>query len=306
MFKGVTSHHDSPRVASYDDACKALERAGRTPTGKVRHPKPDGFPLGGHSKSVTWVRENEDGGIAFMLYSTDVVTWLPDNSILIDNYGTTTTSGFAGRFLPPGISLNYTRERQGTTLGNKCIQYRTSIPDDGYWGGPRLCQGALVHFLPKGDVWLPDEATCSSMRFPVLDRKAAREISKHYHLKMFEDWLAVAPRHIEIEHIEQDTCKAAEALEAKDFRTAAAYLPLIKDTSAFGNELTPLPITTKRWDSAITMGSLQLLKLALWDRQAAFDVVERTTISTTEFDRRMVRVRQLARSGVHDNWGPDE
>jgi len=299
MYLGVTSHQSAPRVASFADAQRALERASTTPTGRARAAKPDGFPLGGHSKSVTWVREIDGGSIAFMLYQTDVVVWAPDNSVHIDNFGTVTTSGFAARFLPAGISLNHTVEKRGASGGNKAIQYRSST-EGCAWGSRRMCQGDVVRFVEDGDVWVPDEDTLDPMTFPVYDTRAMRDLGKRYHLKDFELWLSMAPMHLDLEHEGFDVDDCMAALEKRDFRTAAVHLPTITIPNGWGaaERIKPLPIAVADSNKPITLGSIGKLRLAILDDQGLMAEQRVTTMPVREYRKRMALVRQLEGMGL--------
>lgn len=281
-----------------------LGRASKTPTGKQRRAKDKGFPLGGHNKSVTWVRERADNAIAFTLYSTDVVTWHPDNSVEIDNYGTVTTSRFAERFLPAGVHLHHPVYRRGGVSGGaNTIGFRTAAEDEGYRSA--ICQGDVVRFQPiADDLWLPDESTCYDLCLPIgVDRRKARELSKYYNLRDFEAWLSMAPIALasggdRIEHNDWELDICMEALEARNFRLAAEHLPLVKDTGAYGTELKPLPITTSRFDEHITASSLSRLKLAMWREEGVLRTETRTAWDRSDWDRGMRRVKELTRLGV--------
>jgi hypothetical protein len=294
-YNQVQSHHLLPPVSNYIGALAALEAYEAT---AKRH------------NVVTVYARSFGEGIAFRLYQTDVVTWFPDDSFDVDNYGTQTTSGFARRFLPGGIALNYpvNRSRGGESGGNTAIVYRT-LTDAGYWGGARMCVGSTVHFLPQGDgTWRPDEVTCNTMTFPVLDTAKTRAIAKLYHLRDFEAWLPMGTRHFDIEHAGYDLGHCAMALKHRDFRTAAAHLPLIEPGSGFGLakrvEAVALPIETGNWQKHVTMGSVAKLRLALYEDADLFDTVSVKTVGADEFDRYMARVRELAALGIDNNWGP--
>ena len=294
-FKGVSNH--GLRTRSYADALLALKAASLTPTGRQRQAKPDGFPLGGHSKSVTWVRERSDGAIAFMLYSTDVVTWFPDNSVEINNWGSSTTSGFASRFLPDSIYLNVA----GCTIG-----YATK-PDAYAWDG-NICKGRhnVARFREHDGVFLPDEDTLEPMHFPELDLAAAREVTRSLPFKDFEMWLSMAPMHLELEHAGDDVEECLHALRERDFRTAATHLPLMSGKASYGRDPTPLKIRTPHWTEVVTLSSLTRLKLALWAQEGAFTTVTKRTLPRKEFDRRMRRVRDMEKADVRDayRYGP--
>jgi hypothetical protein len=288
-YNHVQSHHLLPPVASYAAALAALETYEAT---AKKH------------NVVTVYMRSIGEGVAFRLYQTDVVVWFPDDSFDVDNYGTLTTSGFARRFLPGGIALNYSTNRGG----HDTIIYRT-LTDQGYWGGSRICIGSTVHFEPQGDgTWRPDETTCRPMRFPALDRTATRAVAKLYNLRDFEAWLPMGVRHFEIEHAGWDLGHCALALKHRDFRTAAAHLPLIEVGKGFGLAAKvaacALPIETGSWQKHVTMGSLGKLRLALYEDAGLFGDVVLRTVSTDAYERYMTRARELVALGADDNWGP--
>lgn len=301
MFMGVKTQGCCD---SYEGAKAVLSKASRTPTGKQRSEKEYGFPLGGHNKAVTWVREREDGAIAFRLYQTDVVAWHSTEEFEVENYGTTTTSGFASRFLPAGIHLHYPVERRGASGGHRTIGFKR--PDD-----YAICQGDVVLFQPTADsgFWAPDPDTCNEIKLPTTaNAKAAREVYQRLNLRDFAIWLEVAPMHLgDVEHAEWDLQECMDALEKRDFRQAAMHLPLIKEPSGFGtaDRMKPLPITTP-WGSHVTMGSLAKLKLAIWDWENLLDTEERKVWERKAFNRGMARVQEMDALGlsVHD-LGPE-
>lgn len=300
MFLGVTSHHDAKRVSSYDTATAALERAMLTPTGKRRTEKEKGFHLGmSRNHGVTWAKRYDDGSIGFTLYDTEVVTWHPDNSVVIDNFGTVTTSGFASRFTPARIHLRHPVSIRGNEGGDRGIGYVQG--DD--W---RICHGGLVRFVEVDGDWVPDETTCDPIDMPVLDRVASRGLAKRLNLTEMAAFLRIAPFTHDIEHDEFDVTACVEALEARQFRRAAELLPLIKPGSGFGLEervaAVALPLRTRHGEY-VTMGSLDKLKLAVWADEGMFETVRHLTMSRKAYDNGMARVRALAALGEHQNWG---
>lgn len=308
MFMGVTAHHSAKSVHDYATAEAALERAMKTPTGKRRTEKPYGYHLGANNNhGVTWVRRDEkDGAIAFRLYDTDVVTWHPDGSVEIENYGTVTTSGFASRFLPRGFHLHHPTTRRGDEVGHRGIRYQAE-PDRGdkSWQQERrerrIAFGGVVRFTPgEGGAWRVDEDTCDTVTLPgKVDQRKARELAKRYHLKDFEAWLSMAPRHMDIEHVGRfDISDCLDLLEKRNFKEAAAYLPLFADKESYGRYPTALPIDTP-YGKVVTMGSLARLKLALWDYEDIIQIDEAKHWSMAEFERRMMRVRQMDAAGAN-------
>lgn len=295
MFMGITAHHSAPRVSSYEEAQRAVDKyRAKEALRRRRKPIPaDQYALGGHNKSVTWVRQDEaTGAIAFQLYDTDVVTWHPDNSFEIDNFGSATTTGFASRFTPRGIHLNRPVQIRGSEGGNTAIVYVT--PDE-----HRMCQGMLVRFRLVDGFWAPDVGTLDPIRLPDVDRKLAREATAGLPWKDFENWLAMAPMHLDLEHVEFDVEECADALRKRDFRQATVHLPLVQIPNGWGAErrIKPLPIQTGYMDQVITMGSIGKLKLALMEQAGAIGVEEFTTVSCREYARRMARVSELRKLG---------
>jgi hypothetical protein len=304
MYHGISAHYSVPPVSSYTEARRALKAARDSVDGRLSK-YDNGWPLGGHSKSVCRVREDRDEGwIAFRLYDTDVVSWYRDGSVEIDNYGSATTAHFARRFLPGGIWLSYPTVRHGVEGGHKGIYYRAG--DD--WSTTRVCFGGLVRFRRRGGYWRPDEHTLDRIRFPELDLRRTREVSAKYHLRDFENWLSMAPRHLELEHRKWDMWMCCDALEVRDFRTAAIHLPLVKEPRGFGvaGRMRPLPIRTTRYDEHVTMTSLRKLKLALWEIDGLVTDIEVTSLPRSEFDRRMARVREMNALGLSSDYGPRE
>lgn len=289
MYMGVKNHHILPRVTSYETAQKALA----VWTAKPRR-----------GRQVTQVLE-QDADIAFRLYDTDVVVWHPDNSVTIDNYGSVTTSKFAARFVPEGIRLNFPTSRRGVTAGANTITYRVANGDEGWIG--YICQqaDAGVRFRLHGDDWLPDESTCYPIELPLgVDRARMHELGKRYHFAEFENWLAVTPHILAIDHEQWDLHICAAALEVRDWVLAAQHLPLIEENNAYGQELKPLPINVWKHDHHVTMTSLARLKQAIWDREGALRTEKRPTWECNAYDRGMTRAKQLEKLGCGRGFGP--
>jgi hypothetical protein len=303
MFMGIRSHHSAGRVRSYADAQRVFANAGRTPTGKARRPIElacagggESFPLGLTKRGQTRViRYGADESIAFRLYETDVVTWHPDGSVAIENFGTVTTSGFASNFAP--FHLYHPVTRRGGDGGHKGIGYAAAD------GTRRICWGGAVRFRPDGDGWTPDQDTLDTIDFPVLDRRASRALPKRFNLADFRMWLSMAPRHLDIEHQRFDVGTCLDALEQRDFRKAAAYLPLIESTAyGFDPREYALPITTRSWQTAVTMGSVDKLLLAARDYEGCYDRERFTDMDRAEFDKCEAQAKAL-NALTHSSWG---
>lgn len=289
MFMGVKSYHDLPSVSSYADAQRALTAFQNRKS---------------RAKIVDQVNFHEDtGAIAFQLYATEVVTWYPDDSIDIDNYGTVTTSAFARHFLPAGIHLNHPTTRRGESGGANTISFLGRAED-----GERtyaICQGSIVRFNPTPDGrWAPDVDTCYEITLPMgVDRKAAKQVMTDYHLGDFKLWLSMAPMHLDaagerIEHLSWDLDSCMAALKARDFHLAAQYMPVIEDTGAYGNEPKPLPIETP-YQKYVSLGCVDKLKLAIWDHEGLIITETRPAWDRKEYDRRMRQVKAMEKLSIH-------
>ena len=267
MFLGIRTFGATRRVTNYVEAQASLEHyKAIEATKRRRRPMPKGeYPLGGHHKSVTWVRELSDGSIAFKLYDTDVVTWHPDGSVSLDNFGTVTTTSFASRFLPRGIHLRH--ETRGG--GDNGITF--NAPD----GRTMICQGYST-LRPVDGGWWPDEEILPEFALVSLGKADLPELP----WGDFTTWLEVAPAHLDLRHEGFDLEGCVKALQARDFREATRKLPLITIPNGWGaaDRIKPLPIGVANWEKAVTIGSLRKLRLALLEHHGAL-VRERVKVA---------------------------
>ena len=304
MFMGVHQFRYAGRVTSYEEALAVLDKYSRTPKRNLpRERKPYGYHLGmNHNYGVTWVRKETDDSVCFRLYDTDVVSWNPDNSVTIENWGSVTTSDFARQFLPPGISLRH-ESRNG---GDRGITFRSGEAREvtSSWGSyttyeHSICFGSAVTFEEQGDVWLPRLDTCNTFAMPHIER-APRDWSKRYNLKDFENWTTMASVHMRLEHEGWDADTCADALQRRDFRTAACHMPSIEiNDRAWGmrERIRPLPIVTRRGD-AVTPACFQKLRMALLCRDGYMRATSHTTLPLKDYEKGMGRVRQLRKLGA--------
>lgn len=265
MYRGIKLDHLS--VRDYASALAALEqRASRRYRRKVNREdilRPGGaeVPLGHPRSQVTGARMLADRSIAFRLYRTDVVTWRPDNSVSIKNYGSATTTAFGNALLPYGVWL----EAGGV------IEF-----------SGRVCRGygATFHRTPEG--WIPDEATCQELTIIRTDRRRAREVREKYHLKDFAIWLEVALPHYHqpLEHRKEDCGFAARCLLERDFRSAAAHLD-----------------AGHHWRIVTTGGYRQLCEW-LYDREDALLTEQVKTLSYGQYRAQRARQRRLRQIGA--------
>lgn len=294
MFTGLNASTTHDRVRDYPTAVAAYEAAQRTPTGRQRQPDCDGtFPLSTNLRGPRRVSTSGDA-IAFRLYDTDVVTWHPDGSVEVENYGSVTTGQFANTYLPNMFSLSHSTSMGG----HEGIYYPAT--GDGDWRDRMVCRGSVVHFLPNTEGgFTPDPDTCSSFPLPVTvaDRKARMAIAKEYNLRDFTAWLQMAPKHLNLVHGGYDFDDCCIALRARDFATAASCLPTVSTTS-FGRQYRRGPVEGAlgiecHRDEAVTLTSVSKLKLALWDDAGLEKSEQVITVSAAEYEKRMTRGRQL-------------
>lgn len=307
MFMGVRSHNSVRQVTSYSEAQAVLEACKKTPTGKRRTEKYEGFALGLRSRGVTWVKQHADGSIGFTLYDTEVVCWHPDNSVVVRNWGSVTTSGFAHHFLPCGISLRYPSKNGGS----RAIQYRSQLNDnDRYrYGRWSLCSGDAVRFVasPCGNLWLPDEDTCDEITYPKIDRSVSREIGRKFSLPEFRTWLEVAPAHmaaIEHEGYDYDACVAA--LLRRDFTTASKHLPLMDANRCWGGyrRVAGLNFSCRRRDNYVSLGSIDRLRLAILVEGYGVETIKVKTPLIRDHERYMKLARRVEQIDHYNCYGP--
>lgn len=300
MFMGLQSHRAAGDVSGYINAEQVLAKYSRTPTGRARVEKRDGFHLGmSRNHGVTWVKRHADDSIGFTLYNTEVVRWMPDGSVEVNNWGTVTTSAFAHQFLPGCFHLSHEVTRRGNSGGD------TSIGFIGADGERYRCLGKhnLVHFLPDGDGWTPDPDTLHPYEFVEIDRKISRRLSREHHLADFGLWLSMAPCHKRIEHRKVDPYMVSDMLKERDFESAAMHLPLIEDTGAFNNELKPVPIITTERNRFVTMSSIERFRIWLYDQEGAYSPTKEMVVSEKDYCRRKTFINQLANAGgSHLGW----
>ena len=294
MYLGVRNYHDVNAVNFYADAERALDRAGRTKTGRARELGTYGFPLGAYYKSVTWVRKLSSGGIAFRLYNTDVVVWFPDNSIEIENFGTKSTTQFASKFLPAGIHLTHEVQKRDGTYGYNGIQY--TGPDGQTW----VCEGNGVRLNPTDETlryWQPEGNF--EFTLPVRTDVSPRGLTKKYNLAEFERWLFTAPDHIDIEHEQPDLSVVLEALLAKDYERAAKHMPLVGEPKGFRAAPShAFNIYTGSSSLMVRKSSLARVEVAIYYDEHAIVDQQFKEVPLDVYRRSMILARQLEGTGL--------
>ena len=296
MYRGVkldVSVHD------YDSAYQALaERAKRAKVcgADVLDPtirKEAGL---GHPRSqVTGIRLLRDNSIACRLYSTDVVTWHPDNSVSVISHPTVTTAAFANALLPSGLSLG--GESEIMTFFPGCGQ-----SSDWYerWRVARVCNGTGTYRCVDG-VWLPDEDTLYPLSVVTLDKSIARQVCREYPFAQFKTWLFAACGVMDIEHQGEDYERCAEGLRTRNFRQAAEHLPTINVPRGFGirDRIKPLRMSNVRYGDPVTLGSIEYVRRWLYNDAGAYSRTEVTTMSADEHTKQRALTNRLENARVY-------
>lgn len=296
MYRGVklnVSVHD------YDSAYEAL--AERVKRAKVRgadvlDPNVRTEAGLGHTRShVTGIRLLHDSSIACRLYSTDVVTWHPDNSVSVISHPTATTSAFANALLPAGLYLG--GESELMTFFPGCDE---SADWCQRWRSARVCDGTGTYRNVDG-VWLPDETTIAPRMHLTLDKSISRQVCKEHPFGQFKTWLFAACGVLDIEHQGEDLDKCAEALRARNFRQAAEHLPTINVPRGFGicERLKPLRMRNVHYGAPVTLGSVDYVRRWLYVDAGAYVKTEVTTMSSTEYDCQRRLRNQLRNVGAY-------
>lgn len=298
MPYGLHSYHSRGiDVRDYRSARACLEACQFTPTGRRRKEKLKGFPLGAYWKSVTWVQASDDSdkpSIRFHLYSTDVVTYEPNGDIVIDNYGTKTTTEFASKFLPRGFHLSHPVEsRQHGTCGHHGIYYRAENDER------RICWPyGTVTFRPRGKGFVPLDA--QQIDIPVIDSRKARKATIDLHLREFKTWLEVAPPHGDFTWEGWDEDECLSALRRRDFPTAARHCPLLSIPEGFrgSDHMNILPFRGVPGGKCITPGVVESIRLAGWEAAGAVKPKSVSSLSVAEWERLKPKMKKFEDLGI--------
>lgn len=286
-------------VHDYDSAYEALaERAKRAKVrgADVLDPNVRTEAGLGHRRStVTGIRLLRDSSVACRLYSTDVVTWHPDNSVSVISHPTVTTSAFANALLPSGLNLG--GESELMTFFPGC---GSNAGWSERWQSARVCNGTGTYRCVDG-VWLPDEDTLYPLSVVTLDKSISRQVCKEHPFGQFKTWLFAACGVLDIEHQGEDLDKCAEALRARNFRQAAEHLPTVNVPRGFGirERLKPLRMSNVRYGAPVTLGSVEYLRRWLYDDAGAYTKTEVTTMSSTQYEQQRKLCNQLRNVGIY-------
>jgi hypothetical protein len=94
----VRSINNHAEAVAFYESCKI----------KGGHDYGDERPIRGKEGSKTMSVRIYQGAVKFRYHETDVVTWLPNDSFVVETYVSNSTCEFAGRFLPSGSHLTKT------------------------------------------------------------------------------------------------------------------------------------------------------------------------------------------------------
>lgn len=129
-------------------------------------------PLRNRRRRSTGVRKLDDGSIAFRLHRTDVVTFHPDNTIVLRIYESMTTAQFITAHCPMHITAFLSRRGPGYIC----------VGDNFY----RACDGDVLTI--RGN----EVTGASPWRWPRLDRKAANAFRREAGIDRVRRWLHAA------------------------------------------------------------------------------------------------------------------
>ena len=287
MYIGIRS---TPHASSYADALRLYEKYSRTPTGRARKPKDGGMQF---ASKATRIRQESNGDIVMRLWDTDCVTWHPDNSFTVEPWESVTTGGFISSLTPLSVGRTMVATYFRLPLDDKHSNWRER------WATSRVCYAeGTFHEVDGG--YAPDEDTLRTFRYPIVDRKMTREASKAHHFVDFETWLAVAPHHLDLKHEGEDMQAVSDALQRRDFQTAAVHLPTTEVPRGFGiaERIKPIPMSGPHWQHPVTMSSIQRFRRWLYDDIGAVELAECKTMTCGEYERRIKEINAFDKAGA--------
>jgi hypothetical protein len=232
FFHDITP--DMPDLNSYAEA-KAFHDATKLNRSGCRWPS--------QSKIKHCFTCNGDDSIAFQLYDTECVTYHPDNTITVQGYGTQTTSGFIDRLTPGGIyHLAHSRTHHGPMLRLMSVREHVCPPcsyrsEEYRYTGPDWDSGVVIKcgspvrldYNAERGLWLPVDppaAQGQAFKLPTINRKAAREVSKAYHLADYERALRAYVAMLQIQRQDGESLfMVAAALREGDMTLALEFAP---------------------------------------------------------------------------------
>lgn len=176
---------DTTDMSVLHDYAAALDRWSRT---KPWRNGTDGNerPLGLRTAKHKTIRKLTDGSIACKLYSTDVVTYHPDDTITLHPYGSVSTDKFANAILPAGIRTSFNNAQSHITL---------RVFENNGWSNRlyRIYRAANTFtVIRRGDSrmsWVPIAGQeIKPFEVPRMDIKAANAALKLHGFADFQAW----------------------------------------------------------------------------------------------------------------------
>ena len=199
--------------------------------------------------------------VILRLYSTDCVTWHPDNTFTIDPYASLTTNRFVKRYTPSYCWAHFTDER-GMIFEVGSPMCKTVEPAE--WGYGDYSQTRRVYELassgpcarfkhdPDLDMWVPyGPEGFEKIKIPVVNRKKSKlalEASGYYD---FENWLRAAifvhpSAQRKADWNNPDPCTARASLFSSGYHGASRILEALKDRALWAAFLFQSSISTER------------------------------------------------------------
>lgn len=159
----------------------ALERWASTVPWKDMTGEYDRRPLDYRSKKHMSIRKLNDGSIALRLYSTDLVTYHPDNRISLVLHDNISSWKFMRHFIPACLSTFYE-----SRIGYMIAFWAENEPNV---LGIFKINGNMVTLKRVSDGYaFEDERVIGEITKHVINRKKAKDATEKYHVKEFEAW----------------------------------------------------------------------------------------------------------------------
>lgn len=231
-----------------------------------------------------------DGSIAFRLFNTDCVIYHPDGHVTIEGYPSMSTSAFIGALAPRGIHHGF---RGRCDPWDPVIYLRSEAAwrqDDwrAYWREAQVirCDDPVrLHYSTDEMRWFPvDPDGLRSFKVPVIDRRAAREVSRKYNLPTLEKVVHAAialtgePGYrSERTHGAAPMADIMDCLERADYMGAIRLMPRGGGSRSFGRSYAS--------DNQLTPGFLQRLRNHIYEHEGVVDIVERTILKKAAYEK---------------------
>jgi hypothetical protein len=259
---------DFPRLSSFEDAQAHWDRT------KPWRGESQGAPRPIGSRATNQRHKNmrvlPDGSIAYCLHATDCVTWHPDGDVTVQGYASISTTAFVNHLVPSGVSHGQGPKHDWEPI----LTLRGGVEPygRGWWGSGRVIQCSKpvrLHYNAETSCWEPvDMDALEPFMVPRIDRKAARAVSREYHLPMLTTVIHAAIALADIPHPEPSPNPMGaimEALREERYIDAIARMPRSNGWSrgAFGREPAPR--------GALQPGFLTRLRNHIYDHEGVIE-----------------------------------